>query len=170
MAKQSLSQEQFSQKAQQVQGMSRVTDTAFVMATNFDRAMEQKQQEKSADRLAQGESKDKGKPEAKSDGKSDAKPDGKSDTKGDSKDSKSETASSNGGGRGPASAGMGGSILDSIAADVTQVAPVPPQITVSNMGISGAPTTDQILSQQTGVNSAPSSATRHLTVNVRWQK
>ncbi len=198
--KNTLSQAQFEQKVQQVQNLSRSTDTSFVLATNFDRALEQKQTEqKSEQRTDQkseqkseqkpeqkseekSEQKSEQKPEQKPEQKSEQKPEQKSaDTKikdrGPASQSQTATAALSPPPAGAAPAapiaasvprvGSGG-VLDMMGSQLTQALPPPIPMTISNLGISGAPTNSQVLNQQSSATALPTGVTKQLTVKVSW--
>ncbi len=142
--KESLSPAQLDQKTQQAQNLSRSTDTAFVLATNFDRAREQNQQERTQEQRS---------------GASNASAGRVSQDPGE----RSPATASAGAGPGPA-----GSILTSMTTQLAQSLPPPGLMTISNLGVSGAPTNLQVLSQQSNVISLPPAATKSLTVKVSW--
>ena len=237
--KETLSPTQFAARVQTVQSMSRSTDNAFSLATNFDKAMEQRKQTEAANKSEKKEeNKDKGGKSESKDAKGESKGDAKSDKaeksekseKGDSKSEKGEgksetakndagtgdgkketgdsgkkeggeskpadtaksdsgggsksegksetgtnTASSTGGDRSPASAPaapaagtLGGGMMESITSNIVAAAPPPPVISVTNLGIAGAPNPVQVLNQQSGTGVTPQQTTHHLKVNVKW--
>jgi hypothetical protein len=140
LRKEVLTPTQVEQKMQTLRTLSSSSDTTFVMATHFDRVVEQRSQSRAPDRTV-------------------ASAEGGATSGGQAAARSSNTRSTSAG---------GGGMFDAITAQVTQVAVVPPQITSSNLAIAGAPTNLQVLTQQSGPASVLSSSTRRLTVNVVW--
>jgi|GEM_PF-3281587 len=185
LSQQTLSSQDFSTRQSQVNSLATNSDTAFQLATNFDRAMEQQQQQQAqagssgngnsdTDKDKDKEDKDKG--DKNGDGHADNGKDGNKDSK-DNNEGKdrapaTDSASSSSSGDSAASGGSAGptnSIMDSIATTVETIAPQTPQVSVTNVGISGAPSGNSILTDQSGTNSVPTVTSGKLSINVRWQ-
>jgi hypothetical protein len=199
-ARQTLTGEQFTARQNEVNNVARGADNAFALATNFDRAMQQRQEQQAATHSNNGQSdeehgngKDKEKDKDKDKDKDqDSAAGGEGSSSGDgsgtaqSSGESSETAAAEGesgsrdiastdGGSGDSSTTVSDTtsqpptMMDSIAADIGDIAPPPPAISISNVGIAGAPSPETILADQTSTSATPAATTGRLQVNVRWK-